>query len=182
MKLDSKGIGWLIAGVVICASSFPGKSVGDMLSTILIGLTFIAVYAMKQKFKPVGLGWFIAGGIFFAFTMDIVFEAAAGLFSRGSDDSGLLSSIMIGGALTFFFLLMFYHRNREVLHDVANGADYSESENGEFEFPFQENVFREDTVEVVNETVEKVQPDNANAAPDTDDEFIEIEVTDDDGK
>ena len=179
MKLDSKGIGWLIAGGVICASSFPGKDVGDMMSTILIGLTFIAVYAMKQKFRPVGLGWFIAGGIFFAFTMDIIFEAAAGLFSRGSDDAGLLSSIMIGGALTFFFLLMFYHRNREVLQDVANGADYSESENGEFEFPYQEKVFREETVEVVNEMAEA---DNAAAAPDTDEEFIEIEVTDDDVK
>ena len=179
MKLDGKGIGWLIAGVVICASSFPGNGVGDMMSTILIGLTFIAVYAMKQKFRPVGLGWFIAGGILFAFTMDIVFEAAAGLFSRGSDDAGLLSSIMIGGALTFFFLLMFYHRNREVLQDVANGADYSENENGEFEFPYQEKVFREETVEVVNETAEA---DNAAAAPDTDEEFIEIEVTDDDVK
>ena len=111
--------------------------------------------------------------------MDIVFEAAAGLFSRGSDDAGLLSSIMIGGALTFFFLLMFYHRNREVLQDVANGADYSESGNGEFEFPYQEKVFKEETVEVVNETAEA---DDVNAAPDTDDEFIEIEVTDDDVK
>ena len=179
MKLDSKGIGWLIAGVVICASSFPGTGAGDMISTILIGLTFIAVYVMKQKFKPVGLGWFIAGGIFFAFTVDIVFEAAAGLFSRGSDDAGLLSSIMIGGALSFFFMLMFYHKNREVLQDVANSADYSESGNGEFEFPYQEKVFKEETVEVVNETAEA---DDVNAAPDTDDEFIEIEVTDEDGK
>ena len=179
MKLDSKGIGWLIAGVVICASSFPGTGVADMISTLLIGFTFIAVYVMKQKFKPAGLGWFIAGGIFFAFTMDIVFEAAAGLFSRGSDDAGLLSSIMIGGALTFFFLMMFYHRNREVLHDVANGADYSDYDDKDgFEFPYQEKVFKEETVEVVKETAEAA---DMNAAPDTDDEFIEIEVTDGDG-
>ncbi len=175
MKLDSKGIGWLIAGIVICASSFPGTGIGDMMSTILIGLTFIAVYVMKQKFRPVGLGWFIAGGIFFAFTVDIFFEFAGTLFSRGSDNSGDLSSVLIGAALTCYLMLMFYRRNKDVLKDVVNGADYSEKD--EFEFPYQEQVFKEETVEVVKETAEA---DNVNAAPDTDDEFIEIEVTDDD--
>ena len=66
-------------------------------------------------------------------------------------------------------------RNKDVLKDVVNGADYSEKD--EFEFPYQEQVFKEETVEVVKETAEA---DNENAAPDTDDEFIEIEVTDDD--
>ena len=49
MKFTGKGIGWLIAGALVCVSAFPGDSIGGILSTVAIGLVFIAVYLMKQR-------------------------------------------------------------------------------------------------------------------------------------
>ena len=173
MKLSSKGIGWLIAGVVICASAFPGTGIGDIMSTLMIGLVFIAVYVMKQRFRPAGTGWFIAGGFFMAFTVDCFFDVAGSFFSQGSNASGDLSSVVIGAAVTCFLMFMFYSRNKEVLKDVADGADYSDE--GEFGFPYQEQVFREDTVEPVSE---KADADGGNEAPAGEEGIIEFEVTD----
>ena len=67
MKLTFKGIGWLIFGLLIIASSFETYGWADKLSTIGIGLTFVAVYVMKQIFKPRMYGFFIAGGIMLSF-------------------------------------------------------------------------------------------------------------------
>ena len=150
MKLSSKGIGWLIAGALVCASAFPGSGIADVMSTIMIGLVFIAVYVMKQRFRPAGIGWFIGGGILLAFCVDLFFDMAGGLFSQIGLDAGGLSDLFIGLICAFGCMFMFYRKNKEVIADVADGADYSE----ESEFPYQEEVFREETVEVVTETEE----------------------------
>lgn len=67
MKLTFKGIGWLIFGLLIIASSFETYGWADKLSTIGIGLTLVLVYVMKQFFKPRWYGFFIAGGIMLSF-------------------------------------------------------------------------------------------------------------------
>ena len=67
MKLTFKGIGWLIFGLLIIASSFETYGWADKLSTIGIGLTLVLVYVMKQIFKPRMYGFFIAGGIMLSF-------------------------------------------------------------------------------------------------------------------
>ena len=152
MKFTGKGIGWLIAGALVCVSAFPGDSIGSILSTVAIGLVFIAVYLMKQRFRPAGLGWFIGGGILIAFCVDCLFEMLEGAFSHTGTDSGLLSDMLIGFICACGCIYMFYRKNKEVLEDVANGADYSE----ESEFPYQEEVFKEETVETV-ETVETLE-------------------------
>jgi hypothetical protein len=67
LKLTFKGIGWLIFGLLIIASSFETYGWADKLSTIGIGLTLVLVYVMKQFFKPRWYGFFIAGGIMLSF-------------------------------------------------------------------------------------------------------------------
>ena len=164
MKLSSKGIGWLIAGALICAAAFPGDGIADMVSTIMIGLVFIAIYFLKQRFKPRGLGWFIAGGIMTAYLMDCLLDMAGGMFSQytGSSD---FSDRLFSSIFACFFLLMFYRSNKVVLDDIADGAEHVE----ESEFPYQEEVFTEETVTVETEKVVKHSEDNTN---------VEIEVTD----
>ena len=167
MKLSSKGIGWLIAGALICASAFPGNGIADMVSTIMIGLVFIAIYFMKQKFKPRGLGWFIAGGIMTAYLMDCLLDMAGGIFSQYTGSSEF-SDLLFSAIFACFFLFMFYRSNKVVLDDIADGADHVE----ESEFPYQEEVFTEETVTVETEKVEKVVKRAEDAAN------VEIEVTD----
>ena len=151
MKFTGKGIGWLIAGALVCVSAFPDDRVGGILSTVAIGVVFIAVYLMKQRFRPAGLGWFIGGGILIAFCIDCLFEILGGVFSHTGTDAALLSDMLIGFICACGCMFMFYRKNKEVLEDVANGMDYSE----ESEFPYQEEVFREETVATVVEETEE---------------------------
>ena len=69
MKLTPKGIGWLIAGLIICASSTEASGIASKLRTIALGLVYVAVYLIKQVFAPRMIGWFIAGGILLAFVV-----------------------------------------------------------------------------------------------------------------
>lgn len=165
MKWNGKGIGWLIAGALICVSAFPGDDIADIMSTVMIGLVFIAIFLMKQRFQPRGLGWFIGGGILLAFCVDIIFGIAGGLFSQSGADSGELSDLLIGSICACGCMYMFYRRNRGTLEDVANGAEYVE----ESEFPYQEEVFKEETVTV--ETEQKVITPEEETK-------VEIEVSD----
>ena len=143
MKWSGRGIGWLIAGALICATAFPGNGIADVISTIAIGLVFIVIFLMKQRFQPRGLGWFIAGGILLAFAVDCFFNQLGAFFSKdGGADSGLLSDMIIALIIACGFMYMFYRRNRGAMEDVANGAEYVE----ESEFPYQEEVFKEETV------------------------------------
>ena len=67
---------------------------------------------------------------------------------------------------------------------VADGADFVDEDDDGFEFPYQEQVFKE-TVEVVKETAETVKEANADTGSTEetqDSDFIEIEVTDSDSK
>ena len=62
-------------------------------------------------------------------------------------------------------MFMFYRSNKVVLDDIADGAEHVE----ESEFPYQEEVFTEETVTVETEKVVKQAEDSTN---------VEIEVTD----
>lgn len=106
MKFTSKGIGWLIFGVIVCASSTEAYGIAAKLSTIALGAVFIAVYLMKQVFTPRGIGWFIAGGILVAFTVE-----------EGLTDDGLLS-VGIAAAC----LMVFYFRNKDGMGEAMDGT------------------------------------------------------------
>ena len=137
MKWTGRGVGWLIAGALICVSAFPGNGIADVMSTIAIGLVFIAIFLMKQRFQPRGLGWFIGGGILLAFCVDCFFGIAGGLFSRVRADSSDLSVMLMGFICACGCMFMFVRKNKPVL----DGTDNEESE-----FPYQEEVFKEETV------------------------------------
>ncbi len=106
MKLSLKGIGWLIAGGIICASATEAYGVAAKMSTIALGLVFVAVYLMKQIFKPARIGWFIAGGILVAFVVEEGLTEE-GLFSLG------IAAVCLG---------IFYFKNRDVLREIMDGG------------------------------------------------------------
>ena len=106
MKFTSKGIGWLIFGVIVCASSTEAYGIAAKLSTIMLGLVFVLVYFLKQIFVPRGIGWFIAGGILVAFAVE-----------EGLTDDGLLA-VGIAAAC----LMVFYFRNKDGLEAVSGGT------------------------------------------------------------
>jgi hypothetical protein len=106
MKLTAKGIGWLIAGLIICASSTEAYGIAAKLSTITLGFVFVAVYLMKQIFVPRGIGWFIAGGILLAFVVE-----------EGLSEEGWIS-VGIAAAC----LMVFYFRNKDGLEAVSGGT------------------------------------------------------------
>ena len=54
MKITPKGIGWLIFGVIVCASATEAYGIISALSTLALGFVFILIYVMKQFFKPRG--------------------------------------------------------------------------------------------------------------------------------
>lgn len=119
MRFTSRGIGWLIAGAIICATAADSDDLISAAGTLLIGLTFAAVYFMKQRFTPKGIGWFIAGGILTAFTV----ESALGEISRtistlslgGSD----ISTVLIGAVIACSCFFAFYRQNRRGVYDLA---------------------------------------------------------------
>ena len=166
MKLSSKGIGWLIAGALICVSAFPGNGIADVMSTIAIGLVFIAIFLMKQRFDPRGLGWFIGGGILLAFCLDELFGMAEGIFSGISLLPGDLSDMFIGFICACGCMYMFIRRNKPILDGTAGE---------ESEFPFQEEVFSENTTTVETTIVETEQV----VTPAEDKMEVEFEVSDD---
>jgi hypothetical protein len=115
MKITTKGIGWLIAGLVICASSTEASGIASKLSTIALGLVFVAVYLIKQVFVPRMIGWFIAGGILLAFVVE-----------EGLSEEGWISVGIAAVCLIVFFLL-----NRDEIEAARAGVtleDYSEEE------------------------------------------------------
>ena len=117
MKLTAKGIGWLIAGLIICASSTEAYGIAAKLSTIALGFVFVAVYLMKQIFVPRGIGWFIAGGILLAFVVE-----------EGLSEEGWIS-VGIAAAC----LMVFYFRNKDGLEAASGGTIeyYPDEETGD---------------------------------------------------
>ena len=106
MKFTTKGIGWLIFGVIVCASSTEAYGIAAKMSTIMLGLVFVLVYFLKQLFVPRGIGWFIAGGVLVAFAVE-----------EGLTDDGLLA-VGIAAAC----LMVFYFRNKDGLEAVSGGT------------------------------------------------------------
>ncbi|MBP3897327.1 MAG: hypothetical protein J6D57_05800 [Mogibacterium sp.] len=117
MKLTAKGIGWLIAGLIICASATESYGIAAKLSTIALGLVFVAVYLMKQIFVPRGIGWFIAGGVLVAFVVE-----------EGLSEEGWIS-VGIAAAC----LMVFYFRNKDGLEAASGGTIeyYPDEETGD---------------------------------------------------
>ena len=107
MKLTFKGIGWLIFGLLIIASSFETYGWADKLSTIGIGLTLVLVYVMKQFFKPRWYGFFIAGGILASFC-----------FYNGAN-----RELIMPLTLAVVFLGIFYLKNKEPVDNMMDGID-----------------------------------------------------------
>ena len=106
MKLTLKGIGWLIAGLIVCASSTKSVGLAAKMSTIALGLVFVAVYLIKQFFTPKGIGWFIAGGVLVAFVVE------EGLTEEG------WTSLAIAAAC----LAVFYFTNRDGIGAAVDGV------------------------------------------------------------
>ena len=140
MKITPKGIGWLIFGVIVCASATEAYGIISALSTIALGLVFILIYVMKQFFKPRGLGWYILGGMLLAFCIE----------------SGANSDTLIAAVLAFASLLWFYYRNREALDYMFSGMTTDEI--GDFSYvdedTYPEPEAYETAEEVAEETVE----------------------------
>ena len=112
MKLSLKGIGWLIFGVIVCASSSEASGFMSQLSTIALGCVFIVIYIMKQFFQPRGLGWYIAGGMLLAFCVE----------------SGYNSDTLISLVIGLVLLAVFYVRNREPVDAMMDGVAIEDEE------------------------------------------------------
>ena len=137
MKITPKGIGWLIFGVIVCASSTEAVGIISALSTIALGLVFILIYVMKQFFKPRGLGWYIFGGMLLAFCIE----------------SGANSDTLIAAVLAFASLLWFYYRNREALDYMFSGMTTDEI--GDFSYVDEDTYPEPDVYETVEEVAEE---------------------------
>lgn len=147
MRLSGKGIGWLIAGALVCCSITETDGVAGAAGTLAIGFVLIAVYLMKQRFDPAGIGWFIGGGIMIAFCIEETLRMLGGFVSGFSILGDDLSTILIGVIVAAGCMYMFYRRNRMELEDAVDDLGNDDG----FSFPNQEEVFREETVEVTVE-------------------------------
>ena len=110
MSLGSSGIGWLIFGVLVCASSTEAEGVPAKLSTIALGLVFVATYLIKNWFDPRYKALFIIGGTFIAFSIE-----------NGRDEA-----TMIALCISAVCLFIFYLVNKEVINAWLGGASITE--------------------------------------------------------
>lgn len=153
MKITPKGIGWLIFGVIVCASATEAYGIISALSTIALGFVFILIYVMKQFFKPRGLGWYILGGMLLAFCIE----------------SGANSDTLISAVIAFASLLWFYYRNREALDYMFSGMTTDEI--GDFSY-VDEETYPEpgayETAEEVEEETVETDIDLTEDIPETD--------------
>ena len=130
MKLTSKGIGWAIAGGIVCMAVTESSGIADAVSTLMIGFTLIAIYLMKQKFAPAGIGWFLAGGIMAAFCVDTTIAFITDTVRYGSPDKDDISTMIIALVIAGGCLYAFYRKNTQDLEDLAAGnlSDMVETE------------------------------------------------------
>lgn len=119
MRFTSKGIGWLIAGGIICAAAVGDDSLASAAGTALFGLVFIAVYFIKQYFDPAGIGWFIAGGILLAFSAETMLGVTGGILKGSFLDRDSLSDVLIALVIAAGCLFAFYKRNQREVDDLA---------------------------------------------------------------
>ncbi len=163
MKITPKGIGWLIFGVIVCASATEAIGLISALSTIALGLVFILIYVMKQFFKPRSLGWYILGGIMLAFSIE----------------SGLNSDTLIAAVIAFASLLWFYYRNKNDLDSVFSGMVTDEIEDFGYldEDTYPDPVVFETVEEVVEETFEDAAAETGEPAEEAAYESVVTEIT-----
>ncbi len=107
MKFSTDGSGWLIAGCIICLTATEAYGARSIISTLLFGLVFIAIYIMKQFFDPSGIGWFIAGGVLGAF-----------LFEEGLTSEGVTTLFIAVPCL-----IIFYIQNRKDIEEVVDEVE-----------------------------------------------------------
>lgn len=143
MKLSGRGIGWLIFGIIVCMSATESEGMPAVIGTIAMGLVFIAVYFIKQRFDPDGTGWFIAGGIFLAFSFEQLLSIMTGFISRFSILPGELSDMLTGFIVAVICLYVFYRKNKDNLEEAADDLG-----NGTFTFPGEEEDSTEETIEI----------------------------------
>ena len=110
MSLGSKGIGWLIFGVLVCASSTESDGIAAKLSTIALGLVFVATYLIKNWFDPKYKALFIIGGTFIAFSIE-----------NGRDEATMIALCISAVSLFIFYLV-----NKEVINAWLGGASITE--------------------------------------------------------
>ena len=139
MSFSKEGIGWLIAGGIICASAIGSGGPADVIGTMLIGLVFVAIYLMKQVFDPVGKGWFIGGGLLVAFCVETSMDTAKGMLSEFFVDYDSLSTILIALIFAASCLGVFYYKNRDGIGEL-------------FDIPVYNDETDEAEIEVVSET------------------------------
>ena len=167
MKFTSKGIGWLIAGGIICAAAVGDDSLASAAGTALVGLVFIAVYFIKQYFDPAGIGWFIAGGILLAFSAETMLGVTGGILKGSFLDRDSLSDVLISLVIAAGCLFAFYKRNQrevdELASDIGMGVDMDVARPGQ----------APQAAEPVQETSE---PAAEEAVPD-----VEFEIETEDG-
>ena len=120
MRFTSKGIGWLIAGAIICATAVESSSWASAAGTLMIGLVFAAVYVIKQFFAPKGVGWFIAGGILLAFSVETMLGMTGRLLKNSFFDRADLSSTLIGLIISCACLFAFYKSNKHAVDGMAS--------------------------------------------------------------
>lgn len=120
MRFTSKGIGWLIAGAIICATAVESSSWASAAGTLMIGLVFAAVYVIKQFFAPKGIGWFIAGGILLAFSVETMLGMTGRLLKNSFFDRADLSSTLIGLIISCACLFAFYKSNKHAVDGMAS--------------------------------------------------------------
>ena len=150
MKITPKGIGWLIFGVIVCASATESIGLIPALSTIALGLVFILIYVMKQFFKPRGLGWYIVGGMMAAFSIE----------------SGANSDTLIALAIAFGSLLWFYYRNKDALDYMFSGV--TSDEIGDFSYVDEDTYPEPDIYETIETVETEIIDDEATEADSTD--------------
>ncbi len=119
MKFTSKGIGWLIAGLIICYSATQPDDLAGTIGSFLLGLVFVVVYLMKQSFDPAGKGWFIAGGILTAFLVETTIETLAETFRGHPFDKDDLSTILIVLVIVCGCFYVFYRKNKYEIDEAA---------------------------------------------------------------
>ena len=107
MKLTFKGIGWLIFGLLVIASSFEEYGWRDKLSTIGIGETFALVYVMKQFLKPRWHALFIVGGVLLSFCI-----------YNGINEELVMPLAIAAGCLGAFYVL-----NKKPVDEIMDGLD-----------------------------------------------------------
>ena len=160
MKLTTKGIGWLIFGVLLVASSTEASGLMATLSTIVWGLFFIGIYVMRQFFKPHGIFWYIGGSTLLSFCVE----------------SGANSDTLIAMVIGVILMGIFYINNEEELRMMMDGIVSEVDYNDPLEdFSYVDEDTYPDPSDIPNDIKDEVsEPDESSEEP-----SVEFEIKED---